>query len=122
MTDAKKPKSKTEVLQALADASGLSRKDVANVFTQLSTLIGKEIDEAGDVVVVGMGENGTVEMTAGGGNPGKNRLEMVGVNRSGPAVDQHVVRPVGLAVDQKEAVTKHGLHDVKFEHGVLLLS
>lgn len=47
MTDAKKPKSKTEVLNALAESTGLSRKDVANVFTQLSELIGKEIGKKG---------------------------------------------------------------------------
>ena len=52
--------------------------------------------------------------------PARTWLEVVGVNSGRPAVDQHVMRLVGLAVDQQEAVTKHGLHDVKFEHGVLL--
>jgi nucleoid DNA-binding protein len=47
MTEAKKTKSKTEVLNALAESTGLSRKDVANVFTQLSELIGKEIGKKG---------------------------------------------------------------------------
>jgi nucleoid DNA-binding protein len=47
MTEAKKPKSKTEVLNALAESTGLSRKDVANVFAQLSELIGKEIGKKG---------------------------------------------------------------------------
>jgi len=47
MSDAKKPKSKTEVLNALAESTGLSRKDVANVFAQLSELIGKEIGKKG---------------------------------------------------------------------------
>ena len=47
MTDVKKPKSKTEVLNAIAEGTGLSRKDVANVFVQLSELIGKEIGKKG---------------------------------------------------------------------------
>ncbi len=47
MSEAKKPKSKTEVLNAIAESSGLSRKDVANVFAQLSELIGKEIGKKG---------------------------------------------------------------------------
>ena len=47
MTEAKKPKSKTEVLTALAESTGLSKKDIANVFTQLSDLIGKEIGKKG---------------------------------------------------------------------------
>lgn len=47
MSEAKKPKSKTEVLNALADSTGLSRKDIANVFSQLSELIGKEIGKKG---------------------------------------------------------------------------
>ena len=47
MTDVKKPKSKTEVLNVLAETTGLSRKDIANVFVQLSDLIGKEIGKKG---------------------------------------------------------------------------
>jgi len=46
-SDAKKPKSKTEVLNAIAETTGLSRKDVAAVFAQLSELIGKEIGKKG---------------------------------------------------------------------------
>ena len=47
MSDAKKPKSKTEVISALAESTGLSKKDIANVFTQLGELIGKEIGKKG---------------------------------------------------------------------------
>ena len=49
MTDAKKPKpkSKTEVINELAEATQLSKKDIANVFTHLSDLIGKEIGKKG---------------------------------------------------------------------------
>ncbi len=47
MSETKKSKSKTEVLTALAEATGLSRKDVANVFAQLGDLIGKEIGKKG---------------------------------------------------------------------------
>ena len=47
MSEAKKAKSKTEVHTALAEATGLTRKDVGNVFAQLSELIGKEIGKKG---------------------------------------------------------------------------
>ena len=47
MSETVKPKSKTEVLTSLAEATGLSRKDVANLFTNLSTLIHKEIGKKG---------------------------------------------------------------------------
>ena len=48
MSEAKaKPKSKTEVMNALAEATGLSKKDVGNVLTQLVELIGKEIGKKG---------------------------------------------------------------------------
>ncbi|MBM4074644.1 MAG: DNA-binding protein [Planctomycetes bacterium] len=47
MADSAKPKSKTEVFTALAEATGLSRKDVANVFDKLSELIEKEIGKKG---------------------------------------------------------------------------
>ena len=48
MSDAKaKPKSKTEVMNALAESTGLSKKDIANVLAQLSELIGKEIGKKG---------------------------------------------------------------------------
>jgi nucleoid DNA-binding protein len=47
MSEAKKPKSKTEVLNALAEGTGLTRKDITNVFAQLSDLIGKEIGKKG---------------------------------------------------------------------------
>ena len=47
MSEVKKAKSKTEVLNALAESTSLSRKDIANVFAQLSDLIGKEIGKKG---------------------------------------------------------------------------
>ena len=47
MSEAKKPKSKTEVMTSLAESTGLSKKDIANVFAQLSTLIGSEIGKKG---------------------------------------------------------------------------
>lgn len=42
-----KPMSKTEVLTAIAEATGLARKDVAKVFEELGTLISKNIGKKG---------------------------------------------------------------------------
>ena len=42
-----KPQSKTETYNALAEATGLSRKQVAEVFDALSTLIQKELGKKG---------------------------------------------------------------------------
>ncbi|MBY0523465.1 MAG: HU family DNA-binding protein [Gemmataceae bacterium] len=39
----KKPATKTETYQYLADATGLKRKDIATVFEHLGTLIKKEL-------------------------------------------------------------------------------
>jgi nucleoid DNA-binding protein len=43
----KKPMNKTEILTALAEATGLTKQQVAGVFEQLSALIKKNLDEQG---------------------------------------------------------------------------
>lgn len=50
MTEKKKPLTKTEVINALAESTGLARKDVTNVIAQLTELIGKEIGKKGPQV------------------------------------------------------------------------
>jgi nucleoid DNA-binding protein len=50
MTETKKPMSKTDVINALSESSGLARKDVSNVLTHLQDLIGKEIGKKGPQV------------------------------------------------------------------------
>jgi len=47
MAAAKKPLTKTEILTAIADGTGLPKKDVKNVFDELGTLIGKNIGKRG---------------------------------------------------------------------------
>jgi len=42
-----KPMSKSEVFSAIAESTGLSRKDVAKVFDELAGLIGKNIGKKG---------------------------------------------------------------------------
>ena len=42
-----KPMTKTEVLNALAEGTGLNKKDVASVLTELGTLIGKNLGKKG---------------------------------------------------------------------------
>ncbi len=49
---AEKPMSKSEVLNALAEKTGLSRKDVAKVFEELSGLIGQSLGKKGPKVFV----------------------------------------------------------------------
>ena len=47
MAAAKKPMTKTEILSALADGTGLTKKDVSSVLGELGTLIGKNIGKRG---------------------------------------------------------------------------
>ncbi|MBT4866941.1 MAG: hypothetical protein HON53_17700 [Planctomycetaceae bacterium] len=42
-----KPMTKTEVLNALAEGTGLNKKEVAGVLTELGTLIGKNLGKKG---------------------------------------------------------------------------
>ena len=44
---AKKPMNKTEILTALAEGTGLSKKEVASVFDELGILIGKNLGKRG---------------------------------------------------------------------------
>lgn len=46
-TAAQKPMSKTEILAALADSTGLSKKQVSSVFDELSKLIGQNLGKKG---------------------------------------------------------------------------
>ena len=50
MTETKKPLSKTDVINALAESTGLTRKDVGSVISSLTELIGKEIGKKGPQV------------------------------------------------------------------------
>ena len=50
MSETKKPLSKTDVVNALSEQSGLSRKDVSGLLTALTDLIGKEIGKKGPQV------------------------------------------------------------------------
>ena len=52
---AKKPMNKTEILTALAEGTGLSKKDVASVFDELGTLIGKNL---GTLIGKNLGKRG----------------------------------------------------------------
>lgn len=46
-TDAKKPMTKSEILASLSESTGLSKKDVSNVFENLTDLIGKNLKGKG---------------------------------------------------------------------------
>jgi len=46
---ADKPLSKSEILNSLAESTGLSRKDVQNVLDELETLIGKCLTEGAQI-------------------------------------------------------------------------
>ena len=50
MSETKKPLTKTEVINALAESTGLARKDVTSVIGHLTELIGKEIGKKGPQV------------------------------------------------------------------------
>ena len=50
MSETKKPMSKTDVINALAESTGLARKDVSSVISGLTELIGKEIGKKGPQV------------------------------------------------------------------------
>ena len=50
MSETKKPMTKTDVINALAESSGLARKDVSIVIGSLTELIGKEIGKKGPQV------------------------------------------------------------------------
>ena len=50
MSETKKPLTKTDVINALADSTGLTRKDISNVIASLTELIGKEIGKKGPQV------------------------------------------------------------------------
>jgi len=43
----KKPMTKTEITNAIAEATGLSKKDVGNVFAELAAVIGKNVGKRG---------------------------------------------------------------------------
>jgi nucleoid DNA-binding protein len=51
-TASSKPLSKSEILNALAESTGLSRKDVGSVFEELGNLISKNIGKKGPGVFV----------------------------------------------------------------------
>lgn len=51
-TASSKPLSKSEILNALAESTGLTRKQVAGVFDSLATLISKNISKKGPGVFV----------------------------------------------------------------------
>jgi len=47
MADAAKPMSKTEILNTLAEKTGLSKKEVGSVLAELTALIGKSLGKGG---------------------------------------------------------------------------
>lgn len=47
-----KPMTKSEVLQSIADAASLTRKDVGKVFDELTSLIGKSLKKKNGVFVI----------------------------------------------------------------------
>ena len=51
---AKKGPTKSEILRSLADKTGVSRKQATAVFSELSTLIGKNLKKGGPFVVPGL--------------------------------------------------------------------
>lgn len=44
---ASKPTTKTEIVNILAEKTGLTKKDIGNVFTELSTLLQKDLGSRG---------------------------------------------------------------------------
>jgi nucleoid DNA-binding protein len=51
MAENKKPKTKSAILQELADKTGLKRKDVAAVFENLAAIIKNEVGKKGPGVI-----------------------------------------------------------------------
>ena len=52
MAAAKKPPTKTEILNSLAESSGLSKKEVGGVLDDLAALIGKNLGKKGPGVLI----------------------------------------------------------------------
>ena len=53
-SSAPKPLTKTQIIQALAERSGLSKKQVSDLFEQLSGLIGESLQSSGVFAVPGL--------------------------------------------------------------------
>ena len=71
---AKKPMTKSEILASLSESSGLSKKEVAGVFEDLATLIGKNLGKRGPGVftIPGLSKIKVVRKPATKARPGIN--------------------------------------------------
>ncbi len=73
-TPAKKPMTKSEILTALSESSGFSKKEVAGLFDDLATLIGKNVGKRGPGVftIPGLAKIKVVRKPATKARPGIN--------------------------------------------------
>jgi nucleoid DNA-binding protein len=71
---AKKPMTKSEILVSLSESTGLSKKEVAGVFADLATLIGKNLGKRGPGVftIPGLSKIKVVRKPATKARPGIN--------------------------------------------------
>lgn len=71
---AKKPMTKSEILVSLSESTGLSKKEVAGVFGDLATLIGKNLGKRGPGVftIPGLSKIKVVRKPATKARPGIN--------------------------------------------------
>jgi len=73
-TAAKKPMTKSEILTSLSDSTGFTKKEVASVFEDLATLIGKNLKKSGAGVftIPGLAKVKCVRKPATKARPGIN--------------------------------------------------
>ncbi|NOY40903.1 MAG: DNA-binding protein [Planctomycetes bacterium] len=71
---AKKPMTKSEILTALSESSGFSKKEVAGLFEDLATLIGKNVGKRGPGVftIPGLAKIKVIRKPATKARPGIN--------------------------------------------------
>jgi len=71
---AKKPMTKSEILTSLSESTGLSKKEVASVFGDLATLIGKNLGKRGPGVftIPGLSKIKVIRKPATKARPGIN--------------------------------------------------
>jgi len=72
--NAKKPMTKSEILTSLSDSTGFTKKEVAGVFENLATLIGKNLNKRGPGVftIPGLAKVKVVRKPATKARPGIN--------------------------------------------------
>jgi len=71
---AKKPMTKSEILTSLSDSTGFTKKEVASVFEDMATLIGKNLNKRGPGVftIPGLAKVKVVRKPATKARPGIN--------------------------------------------------